>query len=223
MKLLPETLILISVCRLTHKIILYIKPVPEPLHHVQLMSQVWNFEKVTEQSKQQQEATAKAKEGPGHCIVAVTAAAFHLALGWNMEQQGQNILNKSWAHSHLIPAMERTGAYTLGQRSLSLWVWNWDWSSAPHSAVCLFHHWGFRSLHCMCHSPPSETRAVFVLTCVLLVPGGCTTASQDKGVERGSEPVAFIEHMGKAVLSAVTCTKETPSCLLAKELMCFCG
>lgn len=29
------------------------------------------------------------------------------------------------------------------------------------------------------------------------------TASQDKGVERGSEPVAFIEHMGKAVLSAV--------------------
>lgn len=56
---------------------------------------------------------------------------------------------------------------------------------------------------------PSENRAIFVLTCVLLVSGGFITDSQDKGVERGSEPVAFIEHIGKAVLSAVTCTKDS--------------
>lgn len=55
---------------------------------------------------------------------------------------------------------------------------------------------------------PSENRAIFVLTCALSVSGGLITDSQDKGVERGSEPVAFIEHMGKAVLSAVTRTKD---------------
>lgn len=55
---------------------------------------------------------------------------------------------------------------------------------------------------------PSENRAIFVLTCVLSVSGGFITDSQDRGVEKGSEPVAFIEHMGKAVLSAVTCTKD---------------
>lgn len=55
----------------------------------------------------------------------------------------------------------------------------------------------------------SENRALFVLTSVLSISGGIITDSQDKGVERGSEPVAFIEHMGKSVLSAVTCTKDS--------------
>lgn len=61
------------------------------------------------------------------------------------------------------------------------------------------------------HMPPfhpSGNRAIFVLTCVSLVSGGFKTDSQDKGVERGSEPVVFIEHMGEAVLSAVTCAKD---------------
>lgn len=135
--------------------------------------------------------------------MAVTAAAFHLALGWNMEQQDQITLKKSWAHSSPHPTMERIAAHISGQGSLTLWVWNSDWSSAPHSAVLVP---SLRLQVTSLHVPlllPSATRPVFVLTCVLLVPGGCMTASQEKGVERGSEPVAFIEHMGKAVLSAV--------------------
>lgn len=68
---------------------------------------------------------------------------------------------------------------------------------------------------------PSENRAIFVLTSVLSVSGGFITDSQDKDAGRGSEPVAVIEHSGKAVLSAVTCTKDNT--LLAKELTCICG
>lgn len=113
---------------------------------------------------------------------------------------------------HLIPATERLGSHKLGQASLCISdpetqvpSANTHWSSAPSSVVCLSCHSGFESLHCICHYfTPSENRATFVLTCVLSVSGGFITDSQDKGVERGFEPVAFIEHMGKAVLSAVT-------------------
>lgn len=66
-------------------------------------------------------------------------------------------------------------------------------ASSHFTAYALFH--------------PSENRAIFVLTCVLSVSGGFITDSQDKDVERSSKPVAFIEHMGKAVPSATTCTE----------------
>lgn len=104
--------------------------------------------------------------------------------------------------------MERIGAHKLDQTSLSLSL---RLRLGLCSSLCYVFVTSLRLQVTSLHMPllhPSENRAIFVLTCVLLVSGGFITDSQDKGVERGSEPVAFIEHIGKAVLSAVTCTKD---------------
>lgn len=160
MRLLPKTLILISVCRLTHKVLFHIKPVPDPFHHVQLMSQVQNFEKVIEQSKQQQKATAQRRSWSlysrsdscshsGCCFPALLCldicryASHH---PWN--NRTRSPCRRAEPRIHPIPTMERIGAHRLGQTSLSPWVWNSDWSPAPHSSACLFHHCGFKLLQC---------------------------------------------------------------------------
>lgn len=84
-------------------------------------------------------------------------------------------------------------------------------------------HFSFESIHCIhCYVTPQKNRATFVLTDVLSVSGGFITDSQDKGVERGSEPVAVIEHMGKADLSAVMCIKDNTLSSFGQEAPC-CG
>lgn len=79
------------------------------------------------------------------------------------------------------------------------------------------------SLHTLLSHPSKKktrTRATFVLADVLSVSGGFITDSQDKGVERGSEPVAVIERMGKADLSAATRIKDNTLLSFGQEAPC---